>query len=816
MLLALAGSLAVTTPALADARAEARRHFERGMELIADSQFEEGVAQLERAYEILPHPSVLYNVGRAWRDAGELDKALEAFKAYLATNPEDRTEIEAAISNLQDRIAKKRAEEAKPKPKPTEPGDPDKPVAPDTPVPDVVPPPASDAQPDVGVYEEQVVTASRRAQSPLDSPNSTTVITQQDIRLSGITRIPELLRRVAGMDVMQITGGDTNVSVRGLNSRLSNKLLVQVNGRTVKNDILGSTFWESLSIDVDQIERIEVVRGPGSSLYGADAFAGVVNIITIAPGEGGSGFRAGIGDQTQSYGSVWASVREGSSAYRASAGFTRYPRWTREVDPSRVDVAVADVDQNLASQNARVDVRTAHRVGKDKSLEIGGGFARTDMEVYGIGPFNDYYAKFDLADVSGAFKSDFINVNSNYTFFSARASQNHDYFGHTLYESDPLQHAFETDVELFGSFDFPNGLTHGMLGGINYRLKSIDWSYLIDEPPIEHHIGAFLQDAMTFADHYAIVLSGRVDYVPALETVIPSGRGTFIVKPGESKRQAIRASVGTAFRTPTYLESYLDIPIQLSLAGLDVPSQSTRRDDPDFTLSAENILAAELGYLNQLSDDFQFELSGYYHRISDFIVLAEPRLLNLSDVAAGIGGINPETGRYIVGFGGWTNQCGVDNVFGGEVGARFYGVEGLDIFANYAINYGLDEVPADCVETADSITRDQKTSHHKVNVGTQVRTPFGLEGEVTFHYQTSQVWGEQVATLEGIELQSFDLPDYHLLNARLGFAFLEERRALIGVTVFNALADVFGEPAQQHPFGNRIGRRFMGFFSYQL
>ena len=114
------------------------------------------------------------------------------------------------------------------------------------------------------------------------------------------------------------------------------------------------------------------------------------------------------------------------------------------------------------------------------------------------------------------------------------------------------------------------------------------------------------------------------------------------------------------------------------------------------------------------------------------------------------------------------------------------------------------------------MTDDQKTSHHKVNVGTQMRTSFGLEGEVTFHYQTRQVWGEQVATLEGIELQTFDLPDYHLLNARLGFGFLEKRRALVGVTVFNALADVFGEPKQQHPFGNRIGRRFMGMFSYRL
>ena len=814
---ALAGLLVCLSwsgSASADARSEARRHFEAGMEQIAQSRFAEGIAELERAYAILPHPAVLYNMGRAWRDAGELGKSLDAFRRYLATDPEDRAEVEAAIANLERRVAE--AKETKPADKkPGEVDDEPGPAAPSAAAEpgETVEPAATVADmqgEQLDLYEEEVVTASRSAQSPLDSPSSTTVVTRQDIRLSGITRIPELLRRVAGMDVMQITGGDANVSMRGLNSRLSNKLLVLVNGRSVKNDVLGSTFWETLSVDVDQIERIEVVRGPGSSLYGADAFAGVVNIITIEPGEGRSGFRAGLGDGTQAYGSLWASNRDGDFAYRASAGFTRYPRWTREVSAERVDVELADADQNVGAQNARIDIRTTHRVGKDRKLAVGGGFARTQLELYGIGPFNDYYVEFDTADVSGAFTSEVIDVRSNYTLLSAFASANHDYIGHTRYDSNPVQHSFETDVEAHHTFSWPDGLEHGLLGGVNYRLKSIDWSYLIDEPPIEHNVGVFAQDVLSFAEHYSIVASGRVDYVPALETVVPSGRGSFIIKPGESKRQAIRASVGTAFRTPTFLEAYLDIPIQLSLQGLDLQSSSERADDPNFRLGAENILAAELGYLNQLSDDFQFEVAGYYHRITDQILLAIPRTLTLSNLADGIAPINPETGHYVAGFGGWTNVCSIDHVFGGEVGGHFYGVEGLDLFANYAINYGMQELPEGC-----AVTGDQKTSHHKVNVGAQVRTPFGLEGEVTFHYQTPQVWGEQVATLEGIELQLFDLPAYHLLNGRVGYSFFD-RRATVAVTVFNALAGAFEEAPQMHPFGNRIGRRFMGFISYEL
>jgi iron complex outermembrane receptor protein len=108
------------------------------------------------------------------------------------------------------------------------------------------------------VFEETVVTASKGAESPLDAPSSTSIVTEQDIRLSGITKIPELLRRLAGVDIMEVTGAQTEVSLRGFNQRLSNEILVLVDGRSFYLDSLGAT----LSIGVEDIERIEVVR-PG-------------------------------------------------------------------------------------------------------------------------------------------------------------------------------------------------------------------------------------------------------------------------------------------------------------------------------------------------------------------------------------------------------------------------------------------------------------------------------------------------------------------------------------------------------------------------
>jgi len=610
------------------------------------------------------------------------------------------------------------------------------------------------------------------------------------------------------MDVMQITGGDANVSMRGLNTRLSNKLLVLINGRTVQNDFLGSTFWESLPIDVDQIERIEVVRGPGSALYGANAFAGVVNIITIAPGEGRSGVRVGYGDHNQAYGSLWATARDGDFAYRASAGYTRYPRWTREVGEGRSDIISEGTDQDLGAQNVRIDVRTSQRIGEKSEIQIGGGFARAEIDLYGIGPFNDYALQLDNIDVTSAFRSENFNARLYFLRAVGHSASNSAYVGQTLYPTDPKQNSLGAEFEFVSHFAVPELLKHEVHVGVSYRLKSINWSYLADDLPNEHHVAGFLQDSIRIGKYVTTVLSGRVDYVPYLGRVVPSPRGSVIVRPTD--RQAVRLSGSTAFRTTTFLESYLDLPLQLTLPGIEVISASKRQEDPNFKTDPEQIVTVEASYLNQQSDFFEFELTGYYNRITNLIVLADARPVTLSNKDEGIGGLNPETGRYTVAFAGWANRCDLYNVVGGELGGRVYPTEGLDVFANYALNLSSQDRPEGC-----NVPLDERASRHKVNAGVQVRTRAGVDGELTFHYQSAQSWGEQVTTLQGRVYQAFPLPAYSLVNARLGYRFLRDR-AEVSATVFNALAGVTGDPPQMHPFGNRVGRRFMGFFSFRL
>jgi iron complex outermembrane receptor protein len=153
--------------------------------------------------------------------------------------------------------------------------------------------------------EETVSIASRYEQPISQAPSNVYVITDEDIRHSGATDIPTILRRVPGLEVMQTTGADFNVSVRGDNQFRANKLLVMVDGRSIYLDAQGNVFWKNLPVTLPEIKRIEVLKGPASAIYGFNAFDGVINIITKSPEEmKGTTLQFGGG----SYGTIMASA----------------------------------------------------------------------------------------------------------------------------------------------------------------------------------------------------------------------------------------------------------------------------------------------------------------------------------------------------------------------------------------------------------------------------------------------------------------------------------------------------------------------------
>ncbi len=820
--------------ALADERTEARAHFKKGMAAIAEGHYDVGIEELKSAYEILPHPNVLYNIARAYVDTGDLENAVSYYKRYLEGDPKDRDEVALMVTNLQDRIRKQQAMLIESQqaqvgppgapggggpagPTPNGPGPGALPggapgAAPGGPAAPVASAPGGGAGPGgtlktEEVFEETVVTASRTAQSPLDAPNSTSIITEQDIRLSGITKIPELLRRLAGIDIMETTGSQTEVSMRGFNQRLSNKVLVLVDGRSVYTDLLGATLWSDIGIAVEDIERIEVVRGPGSALYGADAFNGVVNIITKPPGDGGNGVNIGYGSQNAAHGTIWSNGRSGELAYRTSAGFDYAPRWSREVPPGRVDLHTFVADQDMSGRGVRLESEVTRHFGPDVIAGVFGSYNAGQTEILGEGPVNDDVIIGEETQLAAYVKAKHFEVRSFWTHTTGQSALNSASIGQSLLPSNYNTNVVDAEAQYITTFETGAGIQHDLHVGAEYRLKQVDWTYLVG-PELENHAGLFVHDEVKIGRQFAVVGDYRADYVPYLSRIVQSPRGSILFHP--SPKSTVRGIVATAFRTPNFLESYIGLPVQLPAAGAKV----TTPNNPPI-IQPEQIFTTELGYLNSESDYFTFDSAIFRNHANNLIEVRPTTPISVADYGnnASSVGLDSQTGLYSLFNGGFENQCQDYNVYGAELGVRTFPVEGLDIYANYTL-MKVDEDTSNCSAAQLALLApDARTSTSKINGGVQLRTKAGIDAEVDIHFVSPQNWAEQISDVQKQQIvyESFYLPSYELLNARVGYRFYRNHAEVSGVA-FNLLDDKHRE----HPFGQIIGRQLMGFFSYRF
>ena len=175
------------------------------------------------------------------------------------------------------------------------------------------------------LMQVKVISAGKKEQALVDTATAVFVITQEEIRRSGVTSVPEALRLAPGVQVARISANSWAITIRGFNYRYADKLLVLIDGRTVYSPIFGGVFWEIRDLLLEDIERIEVIRGPGGTMWGANAMNGVINIITKRAREtqGGLATTAG-GSQAYASGGVRYGALSGREfAYRLTGRYGR-------------------------------------------------------------------------------------------------------------------------------------------------------------------------------------------------------------------------------------------------------------------------------------------------------------------------------------------------------------------------------------------------------------------------------------------------------------------------------------------------------------
>src|SRR4029077_17641636 len=178
----------------------------------------------------------------------------------------------------------------------------------------------------------EVTTASKEPEQIWKTSAAIFVLTQDDIRSSGATSIPEVLRLVPGVEVARINSNQWSVNIRGLGSGFSKAVLVLIDGRSVYTPLYAGVYWDVQNVLLDDVERIEVIRGPGGTIWGSNAVNGVINIITkSAQLTHGIDASAGSGNVDQSSDTVRYGGAHGNNLnYRAYAmGFGQSPEFHR-------------------------------------------------------------------------------------------------------------------------------------------------------------------------------------------------------------------------------------------------------------------------------------------------------------------------------------------------------------------------------------------------------------------------------------------------------------------------------------------------------
>ncbi len=458
----------------------------------------------------------------------------------------------------------------------------------------------------------EVTSVSKKPQKLANVSAAVFVITAEDIKLSGATSIPEALQMAPGLSVVRLNGNRWGVNSRGYADRYANRLLVMVDGRNAFNPAFNGVFWENFQFPLEDIARIEVIRGPASSVWGPNGVVGAINIITkSASSTQGASAVLGYGNSLGAYGraSFGGRTQDERFFYRGYASAQDAPdqlgRFGRPAnDASKHHAAGFRMDGYLA-EGARWDMsgdfltRTA-KGGTDYFLPT---FTPPPGEDHQSHSLRGRYQK-TLAD------------NSEFQVQSALA-----YTDLRIGAISDVRTTFDLDAQHRSRF-FGN---HDVVWGVNYRFSSDE---IASSPILSvthpsrsiHQIGAFVQDEIAIVDTLKLSLGLRIDHSKlASLSVQPSAGFTWNVAPSQTlwvrASQADRApSRGEAGLMLNLVTSVIPSPTGVPALPALIPVIASVNTIPN--LSAERLNALELGWRATWTAAMSTDLTVFYHDLT--------------------------------------------------------------------------------------------------------------------------------------------------------------------------------------------------------
>lgn len=465
------------------------------------------------------------------------------------------------------------------------------------------------------LMEQKVTSVSKTEQAFSDTAAAVFVISQDDLRRSGVTNIPEALRMVPGVQVARVDSNKWAISARGFNGRFSNKLLVLIDGRTIYTPTFSGVYWDTQDLLLEDIERIEVIRGPGASVWGANAVNGIINIITIhSEDTHGALVSLTAGNEEKAIAGVRFGGELGDQGH-----FRVYGKHLQR--DGLVDQQGRNARDNwdLTRGGFRVDWTPS----ASDTVKIQGDIYDGNIgQNYIVPSLSTSTGGRRVLDSGDAYGGSLVARWEHTPSLASRASAQ--FYYERFRRSDTFQNETRDTFDFDFQHEFALTKDQEFVWGLGYRLSSdhINDAELVSVSPKErdlHLFSAFLQDRISLFDNNLDVTFGtKLEYHTfGGWQYQPNVRA--IWKPNSNHR--LWVSVSKATRTPSRGERDGEIRI-LGLPDI----QRTVALKGSSNVELEKVLTYEAGYRTWPTANLYFDVAAFYNDYDDlrFTVLGQP------------------------------------------------------------------------------------------------------------------------------------------------------------------------------------------------
>ncbi|NND03811.1 MAG: TonB-dependent receptor, partial [Acidimicrobiia bacterium] len=491
------------------------------------------------------------------------------------------------------------------------------------------------AAPDEEMQEVEdviVVTASRTEQRLHEVPAAISVLTSEQMEQIPADDYGDYLRNVPGLNVSQMSARDIQITGRAATNSLATSQLVLLDNRTLYLDFFGFVMWDFVPLDPKEIKQIEVVRGPGSAVWGANAMSGVINLITKKPSEmQGTSVTLSGGD----FGTAAASITHagvtssGNGGYKLSAAYFEQDAYDRPsgfipgtqspTNPTGTPYSAVDF-VNKGTEQPKLNFRYDYDASEESSWSFSGGYAATDGIIHtGIGPFD-----IDSGSFMNFAKVDWSRRAQRVTFFANLLDGDADNLLVPGIDGQPLAFAFKSDTY---NLDYSDTRVSGTKNVFSYGATARQNDFNLSIAPAgdsRQELGVFAQDEILFNDKARWLIGARFDDIDPIGSVF-SPRTSLMIAPNPNN--TFRVSYNRAFRAPSMINNFLDITIiqaavlpPIPQAGLFTPTQvifpAQAIGNPMVT--EEKLDAIEVGYVGTFGGN-TVTLSVYENETEDSV-----------------------------------------------------------------------------------------------------------------------------------------------------------------------------------------------------